>query len=59
MRLLAVVSVLGLVPATVGGLLGMNILGTPWPFTLGQVTFVVGLVVLAILYVFLTRGNLQ
>ena len=31
----------------------------PWPFTLGQVTFFVGLVVLAILYVFLTRGNLQ
>jgi Mg2+ and Co2+ transporter CorA len=59
MRLLAMVSVLGLVPATVGGLLGMNILGTPWPFTLGQVTYFVGLVVLAILYVFLTRGNLK
>jgi Mg2+ and Co2+ transporter CorA len=59
MRLLAMVSVLGLVPATVGGLLGMNILGTPWPFTLGQVAYFVGLVVLAILYVFFTRGNLQ
>jgi Mg2+ and Co2+ transporter CorA len=59
MRLLAMVSVLGLVPATVGGLLGMNILGNPWPVTLGQVTFFVGLVVLAILYVFMTRGNLQ
>ncbi|OAI40045.1 hypothetical protein AYO40_05220 [Planctomycetaceae bacterium SCGC AG-212-D15] len=59
MRLLAVVSVCGLVPATVGGLLGMNIAGNPWPFTLGQVTFFVGLVVLGILYVFLTRGNLQ
>jgi Mg2+ and Co2+ transporter CorA len=59
MRLLAVVSVLGLVPATVGGVLGMNILGAPWPFTLGQVTFFVGLILLAILYVFFTRGNLQ
>jgi hypothetical protein len=59
MRLLAVVSVCGLVPATVGGLLGMNILGNPWPFTLGEVTFFVTLVVLGILYVFLTHGNLK
>jgi Mg2+ and Co2+ transporter CorA len=59
MRLLAVVSVLGLVPATVGGLLGMNVVGTPWPFTLGEVAYFVGLVVVAILYVFLTRGNLK
>jgi len=59
MRLLAVVSVLGLVPATVGGLLGMNILGTPWQVTLGQVTYFVGLVVLGILYVFMTSGHLK
>ena len=59
MRLLAMVSILGLVPATVGGLLGMNILGNPWPVTLGEVTFFVAIVVLAILYVFLTRGNLK
>jgi Mg2+ and Co2+ transporter CorA len=59
MRLLAVVSVLGLVPATVGGLLGMNIMGAPWAVTLGQVTYFVGLVVIGILYVFMTSGHLK
>jgi Mg2+ and Co2+ transporter CorA len=59
MRLLAVVSVLGLAPATVGGLLGMNILGAPWPVTLEQVTYFVGLAVLSVLYVFMTRGHLK
>jgi Mg2+ and Co2+ transporter CorA len=59
MRLLAVVSVLVAVPATVGGLLGMNIMGQPWPITLEQVTYCVGLVVLGILYVFMTRGYLK
>jgi Mg2+ and Co2+ transporter CorA len=59
MRLLAVVSVLAVVPATVGGLLGMNILGTPWHVTLEQVSYLVGLVVLGILYVFFARGYLK
>lgn len=59
MKVLAVVSVLGLVPATVGGLLGMNILGSPWPFTLGQVTFGVAFAILTLLYLFLTRGWLK
>ena len=39
MRVLAVVSVLGLIPAVVGGLLGMNLADNPWPVTLPQVTF--------------------
>jgi hypothetical protein len=47
------------VPATVGGLLGMNIIGNPWPVTLEQVIYLVGLVVLGILYVFTTRGYLK
>src|SRR5207248_5646575 len=42
MRVLAVVSVLGLIPAVVGGLFGMNLADNPWPFTLPQVSFCVG-----------------
>jgi Mg2+ and Co2+ transporter CorA len=57
MQLLAVVTVLAAIPATLGGLLGMNILGTPWPVTLGQVTFGVGLGVLTVLYLFLSGKN--
>jgi Mg2+ and Co2+ transporter CorA len=37
LKLLAVVSFLGLIPSVAGGLLGMNVMGNPWPVTLGQV----------------------
>jgi Mg2+ and Co2+ transporter CorA len=59
MKLLAVVSTLGVVPATVAGLLGMNVLGAPWPITLPQVAFFVVLVVLAVLHVLLVSGCLD
>lgn len=59
MRLLAVVSVLGLIPAVVGGLLGMNLAGNPWPATLSQVTYGVCAAILLCLYVFLVRGWLR
>jgi Mg2+ and Co2+ transporter CorA len=59
MQLLAVVTVLAAIPATVGGLLGMNILGNPWPVTLGQVTFGVALGVLTVLYLFLSGKYLR
>jgi Mg2+ and Co2+ transporter CorA len=59
MQLLAIVTVLAAIPATVGGMLGMNILGSPWPVTLGEVTFGVGLGVLTALYLFLTGKYLQ
>ena len=39
MRVLAVVSALGLIPAIIGGLLGMNLIDTPWMLTLPQVAF--------------------
>ena len=51
MKLLAVVTALGLIPATIGGLLGMNVLGAPWPFTLPQVIFIVVLTVVITLYI--------
>ena len=59
MRVLAVVSVLGLIPAVVGGLLGMNLSDNPWPFTLPQVTFAVGMGMVTCLYFFVVKGWLR
>ena len=36
LKLLAVVSFLGLIPSVAGGLLGMNVAGNPWSVTLGR-----------------------
>jgi Mg2+ and Co2+ transporter CorA len=59
MRLLAVVNVLALIPAVVGGLLGMNILGAPWPLTLPQVAFFTLLANIFCLYYFAVKGWLR
>jgi Mg2+ and Co2+ transporter CorA len=59
MQLLAIVTVLAAIPATVGGLLGMNILGNSLPVTLAQFTFGVGLGVLTALYLFLSGKYLR
>lgn len=59
MRVLAVVSVLGLIPAVVGGLFGMNLADNPWPFTLPQVTFGVGMTMIICLYLFVVKGWLR
>jgi len=59
MRVLAVVSVLGLIPAVVGGLLGMNLVDNPWPFTLPQVTFAVCAGMVTCLYFFVVKGWLR
>jgi Mg2+ and Co2+ transporter CorA len=59
MRVLAVVSVLGLIPAVVGGLFGMNLMDNPWPFTLPQVAFGVGFAMILGLYLFFVKGWLR
>jgi len=59
MRVLAVVSVLGLIPALVGGLFGMNLADSPWPFTLPQVTFAVCAGMVTCLYFFVVKGWLR
>jgi Mg2+ and Co2+ transporter CorA len=59
MRLVAIVSTLGLIPAITGGLLGMNLLDSPWPVTLGQVAFATLVMILAVLYTFLAKGWLR
>lgn len=59
MKLLAVVTALGLIPATIGGLLGMNILGNPWAVTMPQVIFMVVLTVVITLYMLVLSGTLD
>jgi Mg2+ and Co2+ transporter CorA len=56
MRLLAIVSTLALIPAVVGGLLGMNLVEAPWPVTLGQVAFGTLVLTLGVLYTFMAKG---
>jgi Mg2+ and Co2+ transporter CorA len=59
MRVLAVISGLGLVPSAVGGMLGMNIFGNPWPVTLAEVSFGVSTTMVLALYVFIVKGWLR
>ena len=59
LKLLAVVSFLGLIPSVVGGLLGMNVADNPWPVTLGQVAFGVAMGMATSLYVFAVKGWLK
>ncbi|MCW5594203.1 MAG: hypothetical protein KIS74_19020, partial [Burkholderiales bacterium] len=59
MRLVAIVSTLGLIPAITGGLMGMNLVDSPWPVTLGQVAFATLILILGVLYAFLAKGWLK
>lgn len=59
MRFLAVVSFLGLIPSVAGGLLGMNVEGSPWTITLPQVAFIVTVAIAFSLYLFAVRGWLR
>jgi Mg2+ and Co2+ transporter CorA len=59
MRLLALLTALALIPATAGGLLGMNLQDTPWPGTLAQVSFGVAAGMAVSLYVFAIKGWLR
>lgn len=59
MRLLTLLTTLALIPTVVGGLLGMNILGAPWPVQLSHVAFGVGAGMMLCLYVFAVKGWLK
>jgi Mg2+ and Co2+ transporter CorA len=59
MRLLAVISALGLIPSIVGGLLGMNVAGNPWAITLPQVAFGVCFGMVLGVYLFFVKGWLR
>lgn len=59
MGLLAVVTAIGLIPATFGGMLGMNVIGTNFPITLGNVAFICLVLSLMVLYVMQINGWLK
>jgi Mg2+ and Co2+ transporter CorA len=59
MRLVAIVTTLGLIPAVIGGLFGMNVADAPWPVTLGQIAFVTLFLILGVLYTFMAKGWLR
>ena len=58
-RLLMIVSTLALIPAVLGGLLGMNLAEAPWTVTLGQVAFGALVLALGVLYAFMAKGWLR
>lgn len=59
MKLLAVLTALTMVPTIVGGLLGMNLIGNPWPATLLQMVFFVVLVMGVMGWVYYNLGWLK
>ena len=59
MGLLAVATAVGIIPATLSGFLGMNIQGTNFPVTLGNVAFWAVMLVVLVLYFLKTRGWLR
>jgi Mg2+ and Co2+ transporter CorA len=59
MRLLALLTALALIPATAGGLLGMNLTDAPWPATLLQVAFGVAIGMTLSLYIYAIKGWLR
>jgi Mg2+ and Co2+ transporter CorA len=59
MRLLALLTTLALIPSVAGGLLGMNLAGSPWPVTLSQIAFGMAASMALSLYVFAIKGWLR
>ena len=58
-RVLAIISCLALVPSTIGGLLGENILGVPFSIRLGEVELIVVSLMVLELYAFYKMGWLR
>ena len=58
MRIIAVITCLGIIPAVMG-LLGSNILGNPWNIELWQVFGILGAIMLATIWIFYRLGWLK
>jgi Mg2+ and Co2+ transporter CorA len=58
MRIIAVITSLGIIPAVMG-LLGSNIAGNPWDIQLWQVFGLLGFIVLAMIWIFYRMGWLK
>jgi Mg2+ and Co2+ transporter CorA len=59
MRILAIATVLALIPQTIGGLLGENLVDMPFPITLPEVSLIVISLMLIALYSFYKMGWLR
>ncbi len=59
MRLLALLTALALIPTVTGGLLGMNLMESPWPISLSQVSFGIAVGMILCLYLFAVKGWLK
>jgi Mg2+ and Co2+ transporter CorA len=59
MRILAIATVLALIPQTIGGLLGENLLDVPFPITLPEISLIVISLMLIALYSFYKMGWLR
>ncbi|MGB8308573.1 MAG: CorA family divalent cation transporter [Methanoregula sp.] len=56
MKLIAVLTALAIIPTIVGGLLGANLMGNPWPISLAQMVTIVGIAMIATAWVFYRLG---
>ena len=59
MEILALLTTLTLIPALIGGLLGMNLIDQPWPVTLLQIVTVISLIMVFITWVYYKSGWLS
>jgi Mg2+ and Co2+ transporter CorA len=59
MKFLAVLTALTLTPAVIGGLMGMNLVGNPWPVTLLPMITAVALIMLLTAWIYFNLGWLK
>jgi len=56
MRMLAIITCLGLIPSIMGGLLGMNLIGNPWHASIYEICLLLSLALLVAFYAFWKKG---
>lgn len=59
MKVIAVLTALAIIPAVVGGLLGMNIVGNPWDISLAEVVTIVAVIMLFTAWIYFQMGWLR
>lgn len=59
MRILAIITTLALIPTTIGGLLGENLVDSPWNITIIEIFFLVISLMILALYGFYRKGWLE
>lgn len=59
MKVLAVITCLGLVPTVIGGLLGVNLIDVPYPLRISDIVFMIFSLMLMGVYTFYKMGWLR